>query len=191
MEPVPTAGQQQVSKVQRPKFKAQSSKPQALRYSYPRMSQTFLAKVWRKTPPFLRRWAMRFANFRFTVSAGAVVFREDGRVLLLDHRFRPGSGWGVPGGFLDRGEQPEKAVRRELKEETGLDLTDVEILVARTVETHLEIIFVGRATGTPVVSDWEIASAEWFDLAELPPALSRGQRELVEKAVRFVAAKSI
>jgi ADP-ribose pyrophosphatase YjhB (NUDIX family) len=155
------------------------------------MSQTFLAKVWRKTPPFLRRWAMRFANSRYTVSAGAVVFREDGKVLLLDHRFRPGSGWGVPGGFLDRSEQPETAVRRELKEETGLELTEVRILLARTVDTHLEIIFVARSSGTPVVSDWEIASADWFDPAEMPPNLSKGQRELIERAIRFVAAKAI
>lgn len=155
------------------------------------MSQTFLAKVWRSTPPFLRRWGMRLAHFRFTVSAGAVVFREDGRVLLLDHRFRPGSGWGVPGGFIERNESPETAVRRELKEETGLDLTDVQILLARTVDTHMEIIFVARGSGTPVVSDWEIASADWFDPAAMPPELSKGQRDLIERAVRFVAARPI
>ncbi|HZQ97346.1 MAG TPA: NUDIX hydrolase [Chloroflexota bacterium] len=54
--------------------------------------------------------------------AGALVVR-DGRVLLVKRAFEPFKGWwDVPGGFLNAGEHPEEGVRRELREETGLEV---------------------------------------------------------------------
>jgi 8-oxo-dGTP diphosphatase len=155
------------------------------------MSKNTLAAVWRHTPPFLRRWATRLAQSKFTVSAGAVVVREDGRVLLLQHRFRPGSGLGIPGGFMAHREQPEAAVRRELREETGLELTNVLQLETRTLGKHVEVIFVARPAGTVEIEGWEIASAEWCDPENLPAGLNRGQRDLIERAVRLIGASSI
>ena len=79
-------------------------------------------------PGKLRRWSARRLQQRFTVSAGAVVIDDQRRVLLLKHVFRTGSGWGVPGGFIGEGEEPEVAIRRELLEETGLELEHAELL---------------------------------------------------------------
>ena len=69
---------------------------------------------------------MRATHPRFTVTAGAIIFNNAGEILLLKHRFRAGSGWGLPGGFLEAGEQPVDALRRELREEIGLEVRDVE-----------------------------------------------------------------
>jgi ADP-ribose pyrophosphatase YjhB (NUDIX family) len=44
-----------------------------------------------------------------------------GRVLLIQRRNEP-VGWALPGGFVEYGESVEAAVRREMKEETGLEL---------------------------------------------------------------------
>jgi ADP-ribose pyrophosphatase YjhB (NUDIX family) len=126
---------------------------------------------------------MRLSQSRFTVSAGAVIFRDDGRLLLLEHRFRPGSGLGIPGGFIGKGEQPEAALRRELCEETGLELTDIEFLTTRTIDTHVEVIFIARANGDIKLAEFEIISAEWVDPAKLPTRLSRGQREMIARAL--------
>ena len=79
----------------------------------------------------MRRWTMRLAHTRFTVTAGAVIFNDKREVLLLKHRFRAGSGWGLPGGFMEKGEQPIDTLRRELREEIGLEVNDVEVLAAR------------------------------------------------------------
>jgi 8-oxo-dGTP pyrophosphatase MutT (NUDIX family) len=47
-----------------------------------------------------------------------VVIGEDGKVLLVRHRYM--TGWQLPGGGVDRAEPPEQAIRRELGEEVGL-----------------------------------------------------------------------
>jgi hypothetical protein len=48
---------------------------------------------------------------------------DDGRVLLARRAHPPFKGfWDIPGGFLDEGEDPLDGLRRELKEETGLDV---------------------------------------------------------------------
>ena len=71
---------------------------------------------------------MRLSHPRFAVTAGAIITDDSGRVLLLKHRFRPGTGWGMPGGFMEEGEQPEEALRRELREEIGLEVEEVNCL---------------------------------------------------------------
>ena len=55
---------------------------------------------------------------------GAVVHDDDGRLLLVRRRHEPGSGrWSIPGGRVEPGEDDATAVRREVLEETGLDVT--------------------------------------------------------------------
>src|ERR1700755_3300894 len=107
------------------------------------MLKGLAAKAWRATPSFVRRAGVWLTQPRFAVTAGAVVCDERGRVLLLRHVLRKGSGWGIPGGFLKRGEQPEEAIRRELREETGLELDSVEMVFVRALGDvrQIEIIF--------------------------------------------------
>src|SRR5713226_5387979 len=95
------------------------------------MLTTLLGAIWRWLPTPLRRRLMRLGHRRFTVTAGAMIFDEQRRILLLEHVFRPDSGWGIPGGFMNKDEQPEEALRRELHEETGLELDQIEFLFAR------------------------------------------------------------
>lgn len=53
--------------------------------------------------------------------AGAIVFRDDGAVLLVQRGRAPSAGtWSLPGGRIERGETPEQAAVREVREETGL-----------------------------------------------------------------------
>ena len=131
----------------------------------------------------MRRWTMRLAHARFTVTAGAVIFNDKGEVLLLKHRFRAGSGWGLPGGFMETGEQPIDALRRELREEIGLELKDVEIFGVRSFAKpqQIEVLFRCRANGSVRPRAMEVERAEWFSLQSLPDGLPRDQRLLVER----------
>ena len=147
-----------------------------------------IGKVWRRFPARLRRWSMRLLHTRFTVTAGALIFNHDGQILLLKHRFRAGSGWGLPGGFLEAGEQPIDALRRELREELNLEVEDVEIFRARSFRKpkQVEILFRGRADGSISPRTIEVERAEWFSIDALPQGLPRDQRTLVEQAAKSV-----
>jgi 8-oxo-dGTP diphosphatase len=131
---------------------------------------------------------MRLAHTRFTVTAGALIFNPDGKILLLKHRFRAGSGWGLPGGFLEAGEQPLDALRRELREELALEIQDVEIFTSRSFRKpkQVEVLFRGRADEPVTPRTMEVERAEWFSLDALPDGLPRDQRRLVEQAAKSV-----
>src|ERR1044071_5215584 len=102
----------------------------------------------------MRRWTMRLAHTRFTVTAGAVIFNDKGEVLLLKHRFRAGSGWGVPGGFMEKGEQPIDALRRELREEIALEVDDVKVFAARSFKKpkQVEVLFRARERASEIAN---------------------------------------
>lgn len=129
---------------------------------------------------------MRLAHTRFTVTAGAVIFNDKREVLLLKHRFRAGSGWGLPGGFMERGEQPIDALRRELREEIGLEVDDVEMFAARSFRKpkQVEVLFRARANADVKSLTIEVERAEWFALDSLPEGLPRDQRVYIERAAK-------
>ncbi|MBO0851081.1 MAG: NUDIX hydrolase, partial [Pseudonocardia sp.] len=60
--------------------------------------------------------AEEFATPR--VAAGAL-FVDGGRVLLVRKTY--GNRWDIPGGYVDRGESPRAACRREVREEIGIE----------------------------------------------------------------------
>lgn len=149
------------------------------------MLKGFLGSIFRLTPITLRRLFSRAMNARFSATAGAIVIDDHGRLLLLKHVFRTGSGWGIPGGFIQAGEQPEEAVRRELREEVGLELEHVEIALIRTLHNtqQIEIIYYCRPKGEAQPQSVEVERAAWFSLQALPETLSGDQRWLIERAL--------
>jgi len=84
------------------------------------------------------------------------------------------------------GEQPEAGLRREIREEIGIELEAVELLFARSLGRLLqvEIYFRARAAGIPQPRSFEIKRAEWFTVNALPPDLSRDQIRLIEQAIK-------
>jgi ADP-ribose pyrophosphatase YjhB (NUDIX family) len=121
------------------------------------------------------RWAARIAAHivapRQPVGAVGVVFDGAGRVLLVEHAFRTDFPWGLPGGWVARGEDPRAAVAREMREELGLDV-DVKDLVASStigrVRTSTHPVHLGLAFYCVCRSDARLESAEvlgfdWVD----------------------------
>jgi 8-oxo-dGTP diphosphatase len=145
------------------------------------MLKDLIGGIWGLVPRVLRRMTMRLTHARFTVTAAAIVVDTQGRVLLLKHRFRPGTGWGIPGGFIEAGEQPAEGVRRELREEVGLELAAVEVVTTRTFKKprQIEIVFRCHPKGDALPQSIEIRRASWFTLDSLPEGLPVDQRNLL------------
>jgi ADP-ribose pyrophosphatase YjhB (NUDIX family) len=144
-----------------------------------------LGAIWRRLPATFRRRISRFGQGRFTVTVAAMIFDDQERILLLEHVFRADNGWGVPGGFVARGEEPLEALHRELREEANIELDNIQFLFARSLDAvkQIEIYYRARAIGDPTPSSFEIKGAAWFPLNALPPALSKDQRRLIERAL--------
>src|SRR5690606_19591018 len=75
------------------------------------------------------------------VAAYAVITDDDDRVLLARWTEGRRVAWTMPGGGLEAGEDPEDAVRREVREETGYSANSLELL-----GIHSRVIPTGRRT---------------------------------------------
>lgn len=138
-----------------------------------------VGKVWRMLSPRTRMRVTRSVQPKFTVSSAALVRNDEGKVLLLDHYFRPDKGWGLPGGFLEYGETPEQAARREVMEESGVEIFDLKLLRQRTVGSHLEISFTAKGRGEGAIGSKEIRGLGWFGIDDLPDGISDDLRSLI------------
>jgi ADP-ribose pyrophosphatase YjhB (NUDIX family) len=98
----------------------------------------------------------------------------DGRVLLI-HRRNPPHGWALPGGFVEYGESVEEAVRREMKEETGLDLQNLRQFRVYSDPTRdqrghvVSVVFTARGAGRPEAGD-DADRYRLIDLNDIPEA---------------------
>ena len=139
--------------------------------------------VWKILPSRVRLGIIRATQQKFTVSAAAVILNDSGEVLLLNHVLRPFSGWGLPGGFLTVGEQPEEAIRREIREETGIELKNLEMFRIRTLNRHVEMMFRATTEDEGEVRSREILELRWFKADNLPDDLPKSQAALIREIV--------
>jgi ADP-ribose pyrophosphatase YjhB (NUDIX family) len=140
--------------------------------------------LWLAIPSWLRRFFIRRFQSTFTVSAAAVVVNDEGKVLILHHLLRPKTGWGLPGGFIDAGEQPHQAIARELIEETGITLTDVRMLYLKTRGRHVEILFAAKANEPGEILSAEIDHLGWYAFDDVPERLPAYQRTTIERVLK-------
>lgn len=142
---------------------------------------SLLVRLWRTFGGALQWRVLWLFHAKFIVGVSAIVLNDSGDVLLLRHRFwKPGS-WGLPSGYAIRGEQLEETVRRELKEETNLDVEVARLLAIKTgFRLRLEATFLGHLTGGIMRLDKnEVLEAKFFPPHELPVGLLVSHKDLV------------
>jgi ADP-ribose pyrophosphatase YjhB (NUDIX family) len=127
------------------------------------------------------------------VTVGGLIFNDAGEVLMVrTHKWS--NLWGIPGGKTKWGETSEAALRRELKEETDLDVTDIRFVLVQDCihskefyrDAHFVLLnYTGRVRGAAAVKlNHEAQEFQWLkpaDALKLP--LNTPTRVLVE-AVR-------
>jgi ADP-ribose pyrophosphatase YjhB (NUDIX family) len=120
-----------------------------------------------------RRCGWTFYSNPIPAAVGLVV--KGKKVLLARRAARPYRGtWDLPGGFLERDETPEVALRRELKEEIGVGIASARFLGAFH-DTYgprgfpvLAIVYRVRLARGRLVTASDVAELRWFDRDALP-----------------------
>lgn len=118
------------------------------------------------------------AEYRNPKPTVDVLIELDGQpdTLVLIERANEPRGWALPGGFVDEWEWIADAAVREAKEETGLDITLIELFHVysdpkRDPRQHtVSVVFIARASGEPVGGD-DAAKAVVAPLSALPGPL--------------------
>ena len=108
-----------------------------------------------------------------TVGVRGAILDEHNRVFLVRHTYV--RGWHLPGGGVEVGEASQEALRRELREEAGVELTGPPVLHGIFFNSNASrrdhvVVYVVRAFSVvePKQPDAEIAGAAFFPLAGLP-----------------------
>lgn len=118
------------------------------------------------------------------VTVFAFVRDAQDRYLVLERAREPFfAQWDLPGGFVEPGESPEDAIRRELREETGLEIAVERILGAFTSRYGeerwtVDVGYLCRVLGDPATLrlDAEKSDAAWLALDALPRLAFAGER---------------
>lgn len=111
-----------------------------------------------------------FAHFRIGVVG--VVRDEQHRYLLFRHTYRREHPWGLPTGFMEHGERPADALRREVLEESGLTIELGPVYhVFPAPRDVMNVVFRGRITGGVFRASNEISEARWFTPESIPPLM--------------------
>lgn len=110
-------------------------------------------------------------------TASALCVDDRGRLLLARRAHEPAKGlWDLPGGFLDEGEEPLTGLRRELREETGLEIEPVEffgVWIDRygdgdRAQLTLNLSWTARVVEAEADASDDVAELRWFSPGELP-----------------------
>jgi 8-oxo-dGTP diphosphatase len=137
----------------------------------PKMMKLFL-RTWRTLPMWIHVLAMRMFRPKFRAAVAAMIFDEQGRILLFKHTYRKFE-WGIPAGGLEYDEQPEKAIVREFFEETGIQIKVEKLLLAESSkEDHnISLIYLCKIVSGTFKESNEISEMKYFDVDDLPQML--------------------
>ena len=148
----------------------------------------FLLRILRVLPLWVHILGARILRPRYQVAVAAIIFDEEGRILLLKHTYRKFE-WGLPAGGLEHGEKPEDAVVREFHEETGLEIRVEKMLMATSTAEypHVSLIYLCRVAGGEFRPSLEVSEMRYFHLDQLP-AMLFAEKDLIRDAAELVKA---
>lgn len=141
-----------------------------------------LLRIWQKFPIGVHLLASRIVRPRFRVAVAAMIFDEQGRVLLFKHTYRKFE-WGLPAGSLEHREQPERAVLREFFEETGMQIEVQRLLLAESSKDdhHISLIYLCRIISGGFRESDEISEIRYFELNDLPKKMLSAEKDLIRR----------
>jgi 8-oxo-dGTP diphosphatase len=142
------------------------------------------ARAWQRLGGRVQWRLMWLLQAKFVVGVVGVISNDAGEVLLLRNRYWTPGSWGLLSGYCHARETVEEALARELREETGYELADVQVLrVISGYRLRLEVVFRARLAGGALrVDPVEVLEARFFPAHALPPGLLASHRRHVAQA---------
>jgi ADP-ribose pyrophosphatase YjhB (NUDIX family) len=116
---------------------------------------------------------------RKRVAADALIRDDTGHVLLVEPTYKPG--WDLPGGMSEANESPDQTVKRELREELGLELQVGRLLCVDWVSPHgpwddsLCLVFDGGHLSQSQIGALRLADAELASFEFRAPSIAAGR----------------
>jgi 8-oxo-dGTP diphosphatase len=125
---------------------------------------------------------------RHSVSVSGIVIDDHGRALLI--RRRDNGRWEPPGGVLELGESIHDGLRREVREETGLDVEPIALsgVYKNMNRAIINLVFRCKITGGGLATNDEAADFRWASEAEVPGLMDGAYAIRVLDALRETAA---
>jgi len=126
---------------------------------------------------------------------GVIIINNKGQILMgrrsddketADSEMHEEGTWSLPGGNIEYGETFFEAAKREAKEETGLDIDDLEVICVQTdLNEHAHYVSVGliakKFFGKPEVMEPDvIVTWSWFDLDKIPKKIFSASKKTIE-----------
>ena len=130
----------------------------------------------------IRYWISFSTN---PVQGVRIILVQDRKVLLVSHWYAPWA-WTLPGGGVDKKEDPEHAAVREVKEETGFVVNSIAGEIGRYrgkwgKRDIVAVYYTGDFSGSLALKpNLEIMARSWFDIDTLPDEVSPANRRRIE-----------
>jgi 8-oxo-dGTP diphosphatase len=136
-------------------------------------------------PLWVHFLAARLSRPRFRAAVAAVIFNEQGQILLFKHTYRKFE-WGLPAGGLEHREQPIDAVKREFFEETGMQIQVEKLLtvISAREDDHLSTIYLCEIVDGQFKPSHEISEMKYFHINDLPAMMLTAEKELIQWAAK-------
>lgn len=146
--------------------------------------KSFLLKIWKALPLTLKIFFSHLLRPKYMVAVAAIIFDENGKILLGKHTYRKCCSWGILAGNLEYDEDPEAAIVREVKEETGIRIEVQSLLkaVSAKEDHHISLIYACKIVDGVFQPSAEISAIEYFSPDELPKMLST-EKALIQQLV--------
>lgn len=119
-------------------------------------------------------------------------------ILLIKRNNDPfKNNWALPGGFLDMDETLDAGVKRELKEETGLEVNEVMQVGAfgkpdrdpRGRVISVSFLTLLKSENGTVKAASDASEANWFNIHDLPLPLAFDHKDIIEETLKFLREK--
>jgi 8-oxo-dGTP diphosphatase len=131
----------------------------------------------------------RFANRGISVDA---VIIKDNKVLLIQRGVEPDKDlWGIIGGYVGWDESTEDAVKREVREETNLDVAGIKLVGVysspnRHPQQAINVVYLVDIADGELKHGDDALNAEWIPLDKLPEKMALDHRQSIQDARKLL-----